>query len=66
MFGRKRHKFDTGLNENLNEYVPLNLNDIEWKSDQLNSVMGNDDSEDENQLNLDKQEKINKLINTSS
>ena len=63
LFDRKRHKFDTGLNENLNVYVPLNLNDLEWKSDQLNSVMGNDDSEDENQLNLDKQEKI---INTSS
>ena len=27
----KRHKFDTGLNENLNEHIPLNLNDIEWK-----------------------------------
>jgi hypothetical protein len=42
------------LNENLNEYVPLNLNDIEWKSDELNSVIdcwGNDDSEDETWIN---------------
>jgi hypothetical protein len=31
LFGGKRHKFDTGLNENLNDYVPLNLNYIEWK-----------------------------------
>src|SRR4051794_24821965 len=31
---------------------------------QCDRLLGNDDSEDENQLNLDKQEKINKLINT--
>jgi len=40
LFGRKICKIDAGiteLNENLNEYVPLNSNDTEMESDQLNN-----------------------------